>query len=142
MDKSRNGQKAPARPVGRLRNPRIGFIGKGTITEEEAKALHTSGAIAGPLGHVVVLIPGTAASNVVREGVLSVGGKLAEVRKNVIEQANHTMLYPDAPLLERLKKKYDLEKQNVTVIEPDQLVEWADALVALLPTGPANSEHQ
>lgn len=70
------------------------------------------------------------------------GGKLDEISERVIENANFTWLYLDPPLLKRLTKAYDLNRQDILIIPSDQLVEWADAVSSLLPTGPASTEHQ
>lgn len=120
-----------------LRNPRIGFIGKARLTDEEKEALTVIGSVAGQLGHTIVLIPGTAGSDAVREGVTNVGGRLDEISERVIESANHTIIYADEPLLKKLQKHYP-DMSNTTIIRADELVKWADALKELL-TGPATS---
>ena len=108
----------------------IGFIGKGTVNPKEAGLLWYIGRCIAIIGHTVILVPAKGAADSLREGVKVEGGSLKELTTGVIEEADHTLIYPDAPLLARLKKKYDdIEtRDDVLIIQENQLDEWHDAV--------------
>ena len=136
MDRPHNRQKAPATAVRerRLRNPRIGFIGKGKVSAQEKGSLYHIGKCVAAIGHTTVIIPAPGATDALREGVKAQGGKLDEVQQGIIEAADHTWVYPDIPLLERLEAKYkDLgERPDVLIIQEHQLDEWVEAIHTLM----------
>jgi hypothetical protein len=134
MDGTSRRQETPAPTVRRLRNPRIGFIGKVNLTAKEKGFLYHVGKCLAVMGHETVIIPGSPATDALREGVKAQGGRLAEIGQGVIEQADHTWIYADIPLLERIETKYtDLaQRDNVLIVNEDQLEEWVDAIHALM----------
>lgn len=113
---------------------KIGFIGKANITPHEAGLLWYIGRCIAALGHEVLLVPAKGAANALREGVEIEGGRLTLLTTGTVEQADHTHIYPDAPLLEKLKKKYpDIEdRPDVLIIPRDRLDEWYEAVRTVL----------
>lgn len=77
------------------------------------------------MGHEVVLIPGTPASDAVREGVMAGQGKLDEIESGVIEAASFTWIYTDDSLTKKLANK---DKEKYILINEDQLTEWLEAV--------------
>jgi len=117
-----------------LRNPRIGFIGKATITEEEAVSLNFIGRCIARLGHILVTTGSKGAATQLKEGVEFEKGSIELLTSGgVIERANHTLIYPSPQLLQNLKTKYpDIEtRTDVVIIEQDQLSEWVEAVVTI-----------
>lgn len=133
MDKSRKRGAAPTELVrgrGGLVNPRIGIIGRATLTPKETGVLWYIGRCLARLGHTTVVVPAQGTADAIREGVKVEEGSLAELPKGVIENSDRTLIYPDAALLERLQKAYpDLAtRKDVVVITEDNLDEWYDAV--------------
>lgn len=131
MDRPDTGTEKPART---LRNPRIGFIGKAAITEEEEIALFYIGRCIARLGHVVVITDAKGATTALKEGVEVEEGSLDIVQKDIIEKSNHTLIYPTPHLLERLRERYpDIEnRKDVAIIYSDELNDWVSAVVTIL----------
>lgn len=130
MVRSRKRSAATTEPVRRLRNPRIGFIGKGTLTPKETGVIWYIGRCIARLGHTLVLVPAKGAATAMREGAEVEEGTLETLKEGVIESADHTLIYPDAPLLKKLEEKYiDLHtRTDVAVITQDNLDEWYNAV--------------
>lgn len=126
MVKSRSRSKATAKPVGR----RIGFVGRNTITEDEGDILRNIGRYIARFGHTLVIAPTIGSVNAVREGVVSEGGRIEEVTAGVLDASDHSLLYPDPQLLQRMRERYpDIETNpRYSIITPDNLVEWYDAI--------------
>jgi hypothetical protein len=120
--------KATTEPVRRRR--RIGFIGTGQVTPKEAGLLWYIGRCIVVLGHEVVLVPAKGAATALREGVEAQGGTVTPLASDTIGNADHTQIYADPPLLEKLKQKYeDLEtRSDVIIIPRARLDEWYDAV--------------
>lgn len=130
MDRTDTGKTSPTRTV--LRNPRIGFIGKGKLTPKETGIIWYIGRCIARLGHTVVLVDAGAGATALREGMEVEGGRLDKVTEKVIESSNHTLIYPDKPLLERLKKAYeDIETRDDVVIISN-IDGWYDAVKQVL----------
>ena len=127
MVKPRGQQTRTTKPLPRRR---IGFIGKSNINPKEAGLLWDIGRCIAIIGHTVILAPAKGATVALREGIKVEGGSLEEVKSNIIEQADHTLIYPDTQLLERLREKYDdIEaRDNVLIIHENQLDEWHAAV--------------
>lgn len=130
MDRTRRRQKATAPTVRGLRNPRIGFIGKGKVTASEKGNLFHIGQCVAAIGHTTVIIPTPGATDALREGVKAQGGRLDEIEQGIIENADHTWVYADIPLIARLEEKYkDLGGMtNILIIHEHQLDEWVEAI--------------
>ena len=122
------------RQARRPRNPVIGIIGKSTVTTEEAETLRFIGRAIARLGHKLALIPTKGVADKVREGFETEGGETVVLESDVIGNADHTLIYPDTRLLNRLLATYpDLQaKDNVLVIEEHQLEEWKQAVTQTL----------
>jgi hypothetical protein len=131
MDRPETGTTKSART---LRTKRIGFIGKGTLTPKETGLIWYIARCVTRLGHTVVLAQAPGVSKAVEEGVVFEGGGLDIVLTGVIEASDHTMIYPDSILLDRLKVKYSdiLTREDVAIITEDNLDEWYDAVRTIL----------
>lgn len=127
MDKPRRRQEAPTGPVPRPR--RIGFIGKGTVTDYESVILAYIGRCLARIGHTLVVATTAGAAGAVREGVVSQEGKVVVVDAGVIEASDRTLLYPDLKLLERVEHTHkDLyERSDIVIIYEHQLEEFLTA---------------
>lgn len=126
MVKSNGSEDVAARTMERkqrkLRNPRIGFIGKPEITPEEASIIQYIGRGIALLGHTTVIVPAKGASDSIRKGIKEEGGKLDEIKTGIIEKADHTIVYANNHLLERIRKRYpdiDLRKDVVIIFEDE-----------------------
>lgn len=113
-----------------LINPRIGIIGRANLTPKETGVIWYIGRCLARLGHTAIIVPAKGTANTIKEGVETEEGKLEFLDTGVIESSDHTMLYPDPPLLERLRLKYpDLDtRTDVVLITEDNLDEWYDAV--------------
>ncbi|HSE44574.1 MAG TPA: hypothetical protein VLA89_04520 [Gemmatimonadales bacterium] len=131
MDGPDNGANEPAR---RPRNPVIGIIGKSTVNDHEAATLRFIGQAIARLGHKLALIPAKGTADKVREGFEVEGGEIVALEADVIGAADHTLVYPDTRLLNRLRAVYpDIEaRDDVLVIREDQLEEWKQAVIQTL----------
>jgi hypothetical protein len=131
MDRTDTGA---AKPAGTLRPRRIGFIGKGTLTPKETGLVWYIARCVAKLGHTVVLAKAAGVAKAVEEGVGYEAGSLEVVRTGVIEASDHTMIYPDSPLLIKLKARYpDIEtRTDVAIITESNLDEWYDAVRTIL----------
>ncbi len=132
MDRPSGGSSSPARRS--PRNRTIGIIGKSTLTDEEKATLTFVGRAIARLGHKLALVPAKGTADRVREGFESEGGETVVLERDVIGQADHTLIYPDRRLLTRLRATYpDLnERTDVLVIREDQLEEWKWAVITTL----------
>lgn len=135
MDGTEVRQDAPAgtldqRPQSRL----IGFVGKGTVTDYEAASLRFIGQSIALLGHTLILVPSKGAADQIREGFELQGGMVRTLEAGVLDVADRTLLYPDPPLLRRLKTAYpDLDNmKNAVIIHEDQIDLWVDAMKEIL----------
>lgn len=132
MVRSRHRQKTTTNTVAKPRHRNIGFIGKGTLTEQEEASLHFIGRCIAALGHTLVIVPAQGTASAVRGGVESEGGVVHTIAAGVLHVADQTLLYPDTPLLEKLAQAFpDLEtRPNVKIIE--DLDGWVEAMKQLL----------
>ena len=124
MARASKSRQAEPQPVERERTrKRIGFIGRRDISAREAEILVLIGKSLARLGHTLVTIPTEGATARVREGVEAEKGELLDIPSGVLESSDHTLLYPDPHLLQRLRDKYPaLETEHkVTVLQPHQL---------------------
>lgn len=125
----------PSRPARRSpRNRTIGIVGKSVLTDEEKATLTFVGRAIARLGHKLAFVPAKGTADRVREGFESEGGETVVLERDVIGQADHTLVYPDKRLLTRLRTTYpDLTtRADVLVIREDQLEEWKDAVVTTM----------
>ncbi len=134
MDGTDTGKPSGTATVRRLRNPRIGFIGRGSLTPQETGIIWYIGRCIARLGHTLVYVEAPGAATAIKEGVVSEDGKLDPVKAGVIESANHTLIYPDPQLTVKLKLRYpDLEtRPDVVIIRQDELHEWYEAVRTIL----------
>jgi hypothetical protein len=134
MDETNTGESSGTAIVRRLRNPRIGFIGRASLTPQETGIIWYIGRCIARLGHTIVFVEAKGAATALKEGVVSEEGKLDILETGVIESADHTLIYPDPQLLERLKKKYPdiTTRTDVAIIRSDQLNEWYEAVRTIL----------
>lgn len=118
----------------RPRYPDLGVIGKTTVTDEESEDLHYLGRCIARFGHRLTSIPTKGTEHAVREGVKEEGGRTLDLETDVLGTADHTIVYPDERLLRRLLIAYpDLRtRQDVTIIEPEQLSRFIAAINNLL----------
>lgn len=124
MDRTPKGETTEPEPLeGSRPRKHIGFIGRRDITDREGKILILIGKALARLGHTLVTVPTEGATARVREGVETEKGGLLDLQSGVLEQSDHTLLYPDPQLLSRLTDKYpDMQTQyKVTILRPDQL---------------------
>lgn len=114
--------------------PRIGIIGKTTLTEDEIEDLTYLGRCIARLGHTLVSIPTPGTETVVREGMKAEGGVTVELETDVLGNADHTLVYADDRLLRRLLNVYPSlrEMSNVTVLHEGLLVKWVVAVERVL----------
>ncbi len=80
------------------------------------------------------MVPAPGAATALREGVEAQGGFVKSVDSDTIGNADHTQIYADTPLLEKLKQKYeDLEtRDDVVIIPRARLDEWYDAVIQVI----------
>lgn len=130
MARPRSGAEA-ARTVG---GRRIGFIGKLSVTAEEATLLRYIGRCIARLGHTLVIVPTNGTQTWVREGVEVEQGSVETLESGVIDSADRTLLYADPSLYEQAKNLYpDLDtKENVAIIWQDEVVDWYHTMKAIL----------
>lgn len=135
MDELDRGQTASADSLARQpRHPRIGAIGKGTLTEYETAIFWHIGKAIAKLGHTLVIVPAPGVATALRKGVEVEEGLLDILREGVVEQSDQTLLFPDPKLLLKLKTKYpDIEtRDNVLIITEDQLDQFYGAIRTIL----------
>lgn len=112
----------------------IGIIGKTVLNDQEKASLRWIGRAIARLGHHLAYIPAKGTSDQLREGVEAENGETQRLDTQIIETADHTLIYPDQRLLSRLRNSYpNLDnEENVSVIDPPELPLWIKAIEALL----------
>lgn len=130
MVRPRSGSKAAADPVRRPRPRNIGIIGKAKLSAKETVIFHEIGRCIAALGHTLVTIPAEGTASALREGVEREEGEVITLASGIIEAAEHTFIYPDPQLLNRLKQKYNdiEERDDVTILTPATLPQWYNAV--------------
>lgn len=126
--------RRPARTLGRPEPRRVGFIGRPDITPEEAQKLTYIGKCLAKLGHSLVSVRAKGAETALRVGVEAQGGEVHSVTAGVLDAANRTLIYPNTLLTEKLEKAYPgfSTREDVAIIERDQLDLWVDAMREIL----------
>jgi len=110
----------------------IGVIGKKALKRDEKLLLAELGSLVAKLGHQLAIIPTPGVAAQVRAGYELEGLAPVILDQGVIEHSDHTLIYPDKRLLDRLQHNYPalLDMNNVDVI--DNLQEWVEATRTLL----------
>lgn len=131
MDGTSRSSKKSARTVSFARK-RIGFICKeGPLQPDEGGTLYYLGRCIARLGHTLVTTEAeNEGTNLLRKGMKVEDGILESVQRGVIEASDHTWIYADTHLLERVRSRHpDLDtREDVLIVYPEQLVEWAEAV--------------
>lgn len=133
-DESRGGglDRPDDRPIDRVPGGTrtLGIVGKSRLTPREKTTLRYLGRCFARLDRTLAYVEAPGAASEVKEGVEMEGGSLLRLERDVIGQADNTLVYPDKRLLSRLLTAYpDLfDMPNVQVIEPDRLDELVTAI--------------
>lgn len=101
----------------------LGLIGKPVLNDQEKSDLFYLGQLIAASGNKLAVVPARGAADATRKGVEAEGGEVLELDSDVIGQSNHTIVYPDARLLARLRKSYPgiHETRSILVIPDGQL---------------------
>lgn len=129
MDRTSLSGSGPTHPV-----RRIGFVGTGELDPYEEGVLYHIGRCIARLGHTIVTTNENKGNVSLRKGVKREKGLVDTIETGVIESSDHTLIYSNDNLHQRLKEKYeDLEERNdVLLLTSKNIDEWHDAVIETL----------
>lgn len=90
------------RTSGNMINKVIGFIGKAHITPSEKAKLVVLGDYIARMGRTLCISPAQGAASAVESGVIGAEGKVLRETTGILSKSDHTLVYADERLLNRL----------------------------------------
>lgn len=113
---------------------RIGFIGHAGLDPYEQGVLYQIGRCIARLGHTIVTTAPNEGNISLRKGGEREKGLVDTVANDVIGSSDHTLIYKDEKLHDRLREKYeDIDERNdVLLLSNETLDDWHNAVTETL----------